>query len=100
MSGWTLFLYTGHGLENFRANAPDNLVVFASGSYDTARKSFINVIGKEPELMGYQSVEGSSQEIAWQKAIESNLMADDVELEMALAIEGTLIIKDDEKSNE
>ena len=97
---WTLFLYTGHGLDNFRANTPDNIVVFASGSHETARKSFIKKIGKEPELMGFQNVEGSSKEIAWQKALDANLGLDDVEFDMAMAFEGTLVIDDKESSRE
>ena len=89
---WTLFLYTGHGLDNFRANAPDNIVVFASGVHDKARKSFIEKVGKEPERMGFQYTEGPSKEEAWQKAIDSSLMSDDVELSMAMSLEGTLVL--------
>lgn len=94
MSGWTLFLYTGHGLEDFRSSVPDNIVVFANGSYESARKSFIKSVGKEPELMGFEYIEGSSKEIAWHKAVDSGLMADDVEFKMAMAIEGTLVLED------
>ena len=90
---WTLFLYTGRGLDNFRANVPDNIVVFALGSYDNARKAFIENIGKEPELMGFQYVEGPSKEDAWQKAIDSSLMSEEIELNMAMAIDGTLVIE-------
>ena len=95
---WTLFLYTGHGLDNFRANTPDHIVVFASGSHNEARKSFMNKIGKEPELMGFQYVEGSSKEITWQKALDADLGLGDVEFDMAMSLEGALVIDDSEDS--
>lgn len=97
---WTVFLYTGHGLDNFRANTPDHIVVFASGPYDAARKSFMGKVGKEPELMGYQYVEGSSKEIAWQKALDADLGLGDVEFDMAMSLDGTLVIDDSEDSRE
>ena len=95
---WTLFLYTGHGLDNFRANTPDNLVVFVRGPHNEARQSFINRIGKEPELMGFEYVEGSSKEIAWQQAVDSNLGLGDVEFDMAMSLDGTLVIDDKQDS--
>ena len=58
---FTVFLYTGHGLKNFQSNIPDNLIVFASGPYNEARKLFVNKIGKDPELMGFQHSEGPSK---------------------------------------
>ncbi|MHA2426994.1 MAG: hypothetical protein ACXADB_03080 [Candidatus Hermodarchaeia archaeon] len=94
---WTLFLYTGHGLDNFRANVPDNIVVFANGTHDEARKSFIENVGKEPELMGFQYTEGPSKEEAWQKAIDSSLMSDEIELSMAMALDGTLVIEEEKE---
>ena len=93
MLGWTLFLYTGHGLDNFRANTPDHIVVFAAGPHEAARKSFVKKIGKEPEIMGFQHVEGSSKEIAWQKALDADLGLGDVELEMAMSLKDTLVIE-------
>ena len=90
---WTLFLYTGFGLKDFRANAPDNIVVFAEGAYDSGRQAFMKKIGKEPELMGYQHVEGSSKEIAWQKAVDQELGLDDVEYDMAMSLEGVLVLE-------
>jgi len=95
---FTLFLYTGHGLDDFRANTPDYIVVFASGSHKEARKSFMKRIGKEPEFMGFQHVEGSSKEIAWQKALDADLGLGDVEFDMAMSLEGTLVIDDSEDS--
>jgi len=95
---FTLFLYTGHGLDNFRANTPDNIVVFAPGDHEAARKLFMKKVGKEPELMGFQYVEGSSKEIAWQKALDSDLGLGDVEFDMAMSLEGTLVIKSDDKN--
>ena len=97
---WTLFLYTGHGLKDFIAHVPDNIVVFARGTHDEARNLFIERVGKEPELMGFQHTEGSSKEIAWQKAIDSELMANDVELKMAMSVEGTLVLESDNKEDE
>ena len=97
---WTLFLYTGHGFDNFRANTPDHIVVFASGLQKEARKSFMNKIGKEPELMGFQHIEGSSKEIAWQKALDADFGLGDVEFDMAMGLEGTLVIDDSEDSRE
>lgn len=97
---WTLFLYTGYGLNNFRANVPDNIVVFASGVHDEARKSFIESVGKEPELMGFQHTEGPSKEDAWQKAIDASLMSEEIELNMAMALEGTLVIEKEEESKD
>ena len=100
MSKWTLFLYTGQDLKNFRSSVPDNIVVFISGSYNKARKSFIENIGKEPELMGFQYTEGSSKENAWQKAIDANLMVDDIEFNMVMALDGTLVIGTDTEGEE
>ncbi len=100
MLGWTLFLYTGHGLEDFRANVPDNIVVFANGKYEDARRFFIENVGKEPELMGYQYTEGASKEIVWQKAIDSSLISDDVGFKMAMSLEGTLVLEPDESSED
>lgn len=94
---WTLFLYTGHGLNNFRANVPDNIVVFATGAHDEARKSFIENVGKEPELMGFQYTEGPSKEEAWQKAIDTSLMSDEIDLNMAMALDSTLVIEPKEE---
>lgn len=90
---WTLFLYTGHGLNDFRSNVPDNIIVFATGAYDEARKLFIDNVGKEPELMGFQYAEGASKEDAWQKAIDSSLMPGEIDLDMAMDLDGTLVIE-------
>ena len=96
---WTLFLYTGRELNNFRANVPDNIVVFANGTYDEARQSFMENVGKEPELMGFEYTEGSSKEEAWQNAINSSLMSDEITFNMAMSLNETLILSKEKQKN-
>jgi len=96
---FTLFLYTGEGLDNFRANIPDNIIVVVDSAHDEARQKFIEEIGKEPELMGFVHTEGSSKEIAWQKMLDDDSIDVDIELQMLLKMEDALVFESTEENN-
>lgn len=89
---FTLFIYTGKGTNNFRASVPDNIIIFVDSDSATARKVFVHIIGKEPDQMGFEYIEGESKESTWAEAINSNLIDLDIGLEPILELDSTLVI--------
>jgi len=91
---WSLFLYTGKGFDNFITHLPDEYVVFINSPIDEAKDIFSVKIGKSPDEMGFEYIDGSSKEIAWQKALDAKLINLDIELEQALTLDGVKVLEE------